>query len=178
MNKQLIAKLALIALGTVAGAAHADQTTSSFVVKMTITKTCKVNTASIADIDLGTVAATDVAVSQTGSTTFKVNCSNGTPFYIGLAPSNGNANGAGVMSGTGSNTDKVPYNLYSNSGYSTPWGNTATTTAVGNGMQGTGKGMSNSPTDNTVSFIAYAKATNSDFTPDSYKDTVTVNVNY
>ena len=83
------------------------------------------------------------------------------------------------MSGSGGNTDQVPYQLRQAPGPAgAVWGNTATTTAVGNGKQGTGKGMSNTPTDNTVSFIAYAKATNSDFTPDSYKDTVTVNVNY
>ncbi len=31
---------------------------------------------------------------------------------------------------------------------------------------------------NAIMFTAYAKATNSDYAPDDYKDTVTVNVNY
>ena len=177
MNKQFIAKLVLLALAATAGAAHADVATSTFKVKLAITKTCAVTTAA-ADIDLGSVAATATAVNKNGNTTLKVNCSKSTPFFIGLAPSAANGgtdNGTGAMSGTGSNTDKVPYTLYSDAGMTTVWGNTATTTAAGNGRSGTGAGMA---VGKEVSFTAYAKATNVDFTPDSYIDTVTVNVNY
>ena len=176
MNKQLIAKLALVAMA--AGAVAAQATTVSpaptFKVTMTITSTCAVTTPG--DISLGSVVAQTTAVTQTGNTTFKVNCSKGTAFYIGLAPSNASTAGAGTMSGAiVGNTDKVPYTLYSDSGYSTVWGNTATSSAVGNGKSGTGLGMASA---NAVSFTAYAKATNADFTPDTYTDTVTVNVNY
>ena len=180
MNKQLIAKLVLLALAATASAAHADVATSSFKVRIQITKTCAVTTAP-ADIDLGTVAATATAVNQNGSTNFRVNCSKSTPFFIGLAPSaanGGTANGTGAMASVANgatNTDKVPYTLYSNAAMTTVWGNTATTTAVGNGLAGTGGGMGGG---NAVSFTAYAKATNVDFTPDNYIDTVTVNVNY
>ena len=174
MNKSLIAKLALLALAAGAGTAHADLVTSSFKVKIAITKICAVTTAPT-DIDLGSAAATATAVSMSGSTTFKVNCSKSTPFFIGLAPSNASTVGAGLMSGTGGNTDKVPYTLYSNAAMTTVWGNTATTTTVGNGMSGTGAGMA---VGKEVSFTAWAKATNIDFTPDNYIDTVTVNVNY
>ncbi|QDL35984.1 spore coat U domain-containing protein [Rhodoferax sediminis] len=176
MNKQLFAKLALIAFGAGAGAgaAHAGLATSTFQVQMTITASCAVTTAPT-NINLGSVAAQTTAVTQTGSNTFKVNCSKSTPFYIGLAPSNANTAGAGVMSGTGSNGDKVPYTLYQDAGFGTVWGNTATSLAVGNGKSGTGAGMASG---NAVSFTAYAKATSADFTPDTYTDTVTVNVNY
>jgi spore coat protein U-like protein len=75
------------------------------------------------------------------------------------------------MSGTGSNTDKVPYQLYSNSGLSTVWGNTATSTTVGNGVTGIGTGLA-------VSIPVWANAPSANFTPDSYADTVTVNVNF
>ena len=180
MNKQFIAKLVLLALAATASAAHADVATSSFKVKLAITKTCAVTTAA-ADIDLGSVAATATAVNKNGNTTLKVNCSKSTPFFIGLAPSAANG---GTDSGTGAmasvansatNNDKVPYTLYSDAGMTTVWGNTATTTAAGNGRSGTGAGMA---VGKEVSFTAYAKATNVDFTPDSYIDTVTVNVNY
>jgi spore coat protein U-like protein len=177
MNKQLIAKLALIALAAGTVAAHAAIATSSFQVQMTITSSCAVTTAPT-NINLGSVAAASTAVNQNGSTTFKVNCSKNTPFYVGLAPSaaNGGTNaGTGAMSGTGSNTDTVPYTLYSNAGLTTVWGNTATSSSVGNGMSGTGAGMAAAK---AVSFTAYAKAVNADFTPDTYTDTVTVNVNY
>lgn len=178
MNKPLFAKVAVIAslaaLGTFAASANAATATSTFQVQMTITSSCAVTTAP-SNINLGSVAAQTAAVTQTGSNTFKVNCSKNTPFYIGLAPSNASTAGAGVMSGTGSNTDQVPYTLYSDSAYSVVWGNTATSSAVGNGKSGTGLGMASGK---AVSFTAYAKAVNADFTPDTYTDTVTVNVNY
>lgn len=177
MNKQLIAKLALVAMAAGAVAAHAaSPATATFQVQMTITSSCAVTTAPT-NINLGSVVATSTAVNQNGSTTFKVNCSNKTPFNVGLAPSaanGGTANGTGNMLGA-ANGDKVPYTLYSNAGLTTVWGNTATSLAVGNGMAGTGGGMASGK---AVSFTAYAQAVNADFAPDSYADTVTVNVNY
>jgi spore coat protein U-like protein len=174
INRKSLIVAALLALG--AAGAQAAITTSSFQVKMTITSACAVSTAPT-DINLGSVAAQSAAVNQNGSTTFKVNCSKNTPFYIGLAPSNNSTVGAGAMAGTGSNTDTVPYQLYSSATFTSAnvWGNTATSSSVGNGKSGTGDGMN---TANAVSFSAYAQATNADFTPDTYKDTVTVNVNY
>ena len=173
MNKQLFAKLALIALAAGAAAAHAATATSTFQVQMTITSSCAVTTAPT-NINLGSfVATTSTLTTATGSTTFKVNCSNKTPFTVGLAPSAGNggtAVGTGNMLG-GTNGDKVPYTLYSNSGLTTAWGNTAGTNTVA----GIGAGMAST---NAASFTAYAKATSADFAPDSYADTVTVNVNY
>lgn len=182
MNKPLFAKLAVIAalgaMGTFATSANAAPATATFNVQMTITSSCAVTTAP-STINLGSVATQTAAVNQNGSTTFKVNCSKGTPFYIGMAPSAANG---GTSSGTGNmvgaisgNTDKVPYTLYSNTGLTTVWGNTATSSSVGNGMSGTGGGMA---AGKAVPFTAYAQATNADFTPDTYTDTVTVNVNY
>jgi len=174
MNKQLIAKLALVAVAAGAFAtAQATTATSSFQVQMTITSSCAVTTAP-GNINLGSFVATSSALTTaSGNTTFKVNCSNKTPFTVGLAPSAGNggtANGTGSMLGA-TNGDKVPYTLYSNSGLTTVWGNTPGT----NTMAGTGGGMASGK---AVSFTAYAQATSADFAPDSYADTVTVNVNY
>jgi spore coat protein U-like protein len=119
------------------------------------------------------VAAT--ALNTSNSNTISVNCSKTTPYYVGLAPSNANTAGAGVMASTtapATNTDKVPYQLTSTAGAGgTIWGNTATSTAVGNGVAGTGTGAAQSLT-------VYATAASANFTPDSYADTVTVNVNY
>ncbi|EHM50875.1 spore Coat Protein U domain protein [Yokenella regensburgei ATCC 43003] len=69
------------------------------------------------------------------------------------------------------NTDKIPYQLNQTSATGPVWGNTATTSAVGNGVAGTGTGLAQTIT-------VYATVANADFTPDSYADTVTVNVNY
>lgn len=176
MNKQLIAKLALIALAAGATAVNAATVSDTFQVKIKVTSVCKIKTAPT-DIDLGSVDAE--AIDQSANNTIKINCSKGTPFNVGLAPSaanGGDVNGNGKMKGAiVGNTDMVAYTLYSDSGLTTVWGNTATSASVGNGVSGTGAGMAAAK---AVEFKAWAKVPSADVTPDSYADTVTVNVNY
>lgn len=118
----------------------------------------------------GGVAAGAPAV--TGSDNIAVTCPNKTPYNVGLLPSDGNTGGAGIMKGTGGNTDTVQYQLYQDSTLSTAWGNTATRTSAGNGEHGTGNGTAQSLT-------VYGQTTSStDVTPDRYTDTVQINVNY
>ncbi|WAT01882.1 spore coat U domain-containing protein [Rouxiella chamberiensis] len=155
--------------------ANAVTTTANFQVLITILKSCAVTAGAAANINLGSVDAG--AASTAANNTITVNCSRTTPYYIGLAPSTangGNTTGAGSMSSVGNaatNTDKVPYQLYQTSATGPVWGNTATATAVGNGVAGTGTGAAQT-------YNVYANATNTNFAPDSYADTVTVNVNY
>lgn len=162
---------AIMGLSTMnAAPALASTTSATFDISVTIAKTCSVTTDSSSDIDLGTVFST--ATNTLGSGAITVNCSKSTPYYVGLAPSNANATGAGVMAGTGGNTDTIPYQLSSTTGPSgTVWGNTANSTTVGNGVSGTGTGS-----DQTLT--AYATVASANYTPDTYTDTVTVNVNY
>ncbi|WHZ10044.1 MAG: Sigma-fimbriae tip adhesin [Burkholderiaceae bacterium] len=175
LHMQRVTRLALLALGIGAAAAHAGSVADVFRIQMTITTACVV-TAAPTDIDLGSVAAKATAVNVSGSTAIDVNCTKKTPFFIGLAPSDDNRNGSGMMRGQISgNSDRVPYRLYSNAALNRTWGNTATSTRRGNGMAGTGAGMAAA---DAVSFPAYAKVTNVNFRPDSYADTVTVNVHY
>jgi spore coat protein U-like protein len=109
---------------------------------------------------------------NTGSTTFSVTCTSGTTYNVGLAPvSTGSTTGAGLMAGTGSNTSKVPYQLNQTSATGPIWGNTATSSSKGNGVSGTGTGIAQTLT-------VYATAASSDYRPDTYTDTVTINVNY
>lgn len=152
--------------------ANAVVANSTFQVLITIQKSCTVTAGSASNISLGTVSAS--AINTTGNNTISVNCSKTTPYFIGLAPSNSNTLGAGVMSSvanSATNTDKVPYQLNQTSASGPIWGNTATNTTVGNGVAGTGTGAAQSLT-------VYATAASANFTPDSYADTVTVNVNY
>lgn len=123
------------------------------------------------NLSLGSVPAGAAATS--GSSTLSVSCSYTTPYYIGLAPQNvASTAGVGTMKGTGANLNSVTYQLYSDSGLSAVWGNTATGTSAGNGVSGSGSGVAQTLT-------VYAKVTGStDVTPDSYADTVQVNVNY
>ncbi|HSP85926.1 MAG TPA: spore coat protein U domain-containing protein, partial [Psychrobacter sp.] len=81
-----------------------------------------------------------------------------------------NTNGDGVMTGTGNNPDKVPYQLRSNASGEI-WGNTATATSRGNGVASTGNGLVQPHT-------VYVTVPSADFKPDTYSDTVTVHVNY
>ncbi len=165
---------ALIA-GGFAMSASATVATGSFTVSLLISKTCSVTTTAASNITLGTTVSGGTSASSSG--TFKVNCSKTTPFFIGLAPQNvASTTGLGTLKGTGANTDTVTYQLYSNSGLTTVWGNTATTTTVGNGVSGVGAGMG---VPQAISETVYANATSTtDVTPDTYSDTVTINVNF
>ena len=133
----------------------------------TIVNACTVTSSSA--LAMGTVSP--AASGVWGSTAISVNCSSGTAYYVGLSPSNGNVAGLGALSGTGINADKPTYQLRSASNTGPVWGNTATTTSVGNGVAGTGTGSPQTLT-------AYATLPSANYTPDSYSDTVTVNVNF
>jgi spore coat protein U-like protein len=169
MKTMKLAAALLLANGIAVTANAASSATATFQVLLTITKACSVTAGSTSNISIGTVTST--ATNTQGTNTINVTCSKTTPYFIGLAPSNASTTGAGVMAGTISgNTDTVPYQLYSGTG-TTIWGNTATSTAVGNGVAGTGTGA-------VQAISVYATAPGANYTPDAYKDTVTVNVNY
>jgi len=127
-------------------------------------------TVSASDIDFGAITPGTTNLTQTG--VLDVKCPQGTTYNIGLSPSNGSTTGAGSMRGTGSNTDQIAYQLRSSPGPAgTIWGNTATATAVGNGVSSIGSGT-------TRSVTVYATVSDTNHVPDSYTDTVTVYVNY
>lgn len=175
INKKILLATALITAAGFATTAAATIATgaNTFTVSLQVTKTCSVTAGAASNIVLGSTVAGGTSAS--GNNTFKVNCSKNTPFYIGLAPTNTTSTtGAGTLKGTGTNADTIAYQLYSNSGLSTVWGNTATAIAVGNGVTGNGSGMGTALTE-----TVYANATGStDVTPDTYSDTVTINVNF
>ena len=167
---------AMGALLVLAAPAHAATATGTFQVLLEIQKSCSVTAGAGSDINVGSVAST--ATNSAGSNTISVTCSQGTPYYLGLAPSpanGGDTAGSGSMAPTGGvpgNTDKVPYQLRSTSGAAgTIWGNTATTSTVGNGVAGTGSGAAQTHT-------VYATVASANYTADSYADAVTVTVNY
>jgi spore coat protein U-like protein len=129
-----------------------------------------VTAGSASNITLGPVTST--ATNTLGSNTITVYCSKTTPYFIGLAPSNASTAGAGTLTGTGGNTDTVPYQLSSTAGPTgTVWGNTATAVSVGNGVSGTGTGLNQTHT-------VYVTVPSANYTPDTYTDTVSVYVNY
>ncbi|MBK6321436.1 MAG: spore coat U domain-containing protein [Burkholderiales bacterium] len=143
-----------------------------FTVKAAVIKSCTVSAGATSDIQIGPASGVPVdAVNSSGTNSIGVTCSGGTAYFIGLKPSNNNTAGLGAMSGTGANTDKVPYQLRSVSASGPIWGNTATATSVGNGVAGIGTGVAQS-------VPVFAVAPSANFTPDNYSDIVTVIVNY
>lgn len=141
-----------------------------FTVQATVVPKCLINTTS--DVNLGVHTANKTNISDSNNNAITTTCTNAAPYYIGLSPSNGNLNGAGVMSAIGNNTDKVPYQLRQTAGSGgIIWGNTATSTDAGNGVAGIGTGMNQSHT-------VYATVPNANVIPDDYSDTVTIRVHY
>lgn len=157
--------------------AHAaSPATATFQVLITINKACNVVAGAASNINFGIVNST--ANANTASNTINVQCARTVPYYIGLAPSaanGGTTTGSGAMSSmnnASTNSDKVPYQLNQTSATGPVWGNTATTaTSQGNGVAGVGTGL---PQPYTV----YATVPSANYAPDSYADTVTVNVNF
>lgn len=155
--------------------ANAATATATFQVLITILKACTVTAGSSSNISLGSVNSS--ATNTTGTSVISATCSKTTPYFIGLSPSTANGGtttGSGSMSSvanSATNTDKVPYQLNQTSATGPVWGNTATTTTVGNGVAATGTGAAQT-------FNVYATAASANYTPDSYADTVTVTVNY
>lgn len=140
---------------------------ASFPVSASYVNSC---TVTATDLDFGTQNATATNVGPVGNGSVNVTCSKGAPYTIGLKPNSTNsAVGNGTMAGlTSGNTDKVPYQLYSNAGLTIVWGDTPGS----NTIPGTGTGA----VQPAVS--VYGKVPSANFMPDSYQDTVTVNVRY
>jgi spore coat protein U-like protein len=175
-TKKSLLAAALLATFGLSSITSANTTTGTFTVSVTVNKACTITTSASSNITFAAVNAGTAPASNNGS--FSVNCSNTTPFYIGLAPQNVASNtGAGTMKGAiNGNNNTITYQLYQNAGLSNVWGNTATSTSAGNGISGTGAGMAASK---AIAETVYAAVTGStDVTPDTYSDTVTINVNF
>ena len=168
--------LLVAAVAAIAGLslnASANTATGLFTVTLVVNKTCTVTTTAASNITLGPVNAGGTTTIANG--TFAAFCSNLTPFTVGLAPSNANTAGAGVLHGAiGGNNATIAYQLYQNAGGTTIWGNTASVGNAGNGESGTGAGVATAQ-----NFTVYANATGStNVQPDTYSDTVTITVNF
>ncbi len=153
-----------LALGVLACAGQAATVTTTFAVSTTISSVCVVSTAST-----GLTFATydPTASSDTlGSTTFKVQCSSGLSYTVGLSAGGSATDTARTMS---SGTNRLNYSLYSDSGRATNWG--ASTGA----LVGTGSGLT---TENTIT--VYGKIPKNQYTPGvgAYSDSITATITY
>ena len=140
-----------------------------FKVEVLMIKNCQVTTTGA--LDLGSITSGSTpTIKSSNANLINVTCTNGTPYNIGLSPSNGNVDGMGVMKNSTA-TDIIPYQLQSNASGKV-WGNrNVTSTTIGNGVGRVGTGVVKGET-------VFAKVSHTDVKPDNYSDTVTVHVNY
>lgn len=137
--------------------------TSTFDVTMGIVADCTIATNAL---DFGqSRGVLTTAVSTTAN--INVTCTNTTPYNLGLNAGTGTGSSGTTryMSGTGSNTGTVRFNLFQAAG-STPWGDTQGTDTLG----GTGNG-----TQQTLTVYGQIPAQNTP-APDTYKSTITATV--
>ena len=139
-----------------------------FQVTATIDKSCNVDAT---DMNFGSVLQPVLATNIDAQSNINVNCTLSTPYTIALIPSNNSSTGAGQMSPSGGlpgNTDKVPYQLYRDVvSTGQQWGS-----QIGvNTMAGTGTGLNQS-------YRVYGRVPFANFAADTYKDVVTVRVDY
>jgi spore coat protein U-like protein len=136
---------------------------STFAVQMTVTSSCVINSA--ATLNFGSTGVLTAAV--TGTSTLQVQCTNATPYNIGLDAGTGTGATVAVRKMTGG-TSTITYSLYQDSGHTKVWGRTVGTNTVA----GTGNGAKQSY---TVYGRVPAQTTPA---PATYTDTITVTVTY
>jgi spore coat protein U-like protein len=160
----------LTGMAFVGGPAAATTTTQQFQVQLQIQAQCVINTT--ATLDFGTAGVLGGAGGSTNtdqSATLKVQCTNSTTYDIGL---DAGTTSGGLVSqrllNNSSTSETIKYNLYTDSGRATIWGNTVgtdTVHATGSGAQQTYTIYGRVPGQNTP-------------TPGTYTDTITVTVTY
>lgn len=167
--KTSLAALALLAAA--AGGAQAAEDTATFQVRIVITESCTISTTAPTDVDFLTrVRATAAPVDAQGTLT--VNCSQGTPYQIGLS---GGTNSTGTAATPAAGERRminatgayVPYDLFSNAARSQFWGNTLGSNTV-----------SATGTAANVAHAVYGRVPSTNFPAGTYTDTVTARVVY
>jgi spore coat protein U-like protein len=106
--------------------------TGNMTVRITIQAECQVQTAT--DMDFGTTGVIDANVDQTS--TISVQCTNSTPYNVGLGVGGGSGATLAVRKMTGPAAAVINYSLYRDLGRTQVWGTTIGTDTV----SGTGNG--------------------------------------
>jgi spore coat protein U-like protein len=158
-------RLALLGgLSLIGGVAQAATTTSTFQVQLTVTAQCVINSA--ATLNFGSNGVINANIDQTSL--IKVQCTNTTPFDIGLDAGQGAGANVTTRLMTGPSSETVQYKLYSNAGRTIIWGDTVATdtvTSAGTGAEQT--------------FTVYGRVPpQTTSRPGAYADTVQVTVTY
>ncbi|HVW54928.1 MAG TPA: spore coat U domain-containing protein [Rhizobiaceae bacterium] len=144
--------------------AFAATATGNLNVRITIQNECKV--VSAADLDFGPKGVIDTNVDQT--TTISVQCTNTTPYTVGLSVGNGTGATVAIRKMTGAAGATINYSIYRDTARTQVWGNTPGTDTVA----GTGNGA-------VQNITAYGRvpAQNTP-APGVYSDVVAITVTY
>ncbi|AXQ28432.1 spore coat U domain-containing protein [Solimonas sp. K1W22B-7] len=166
MNRIQIAVTGIVAMAS-ATPALAATVSGNFQAQITIQNTCALTTAPT-NLSFGTQGVLIANVDTTS--TIKVTCTTGADYDIGLdaGANESSANDINTRRMTDGSSHYVGYNMYSNAGRTTVWGETVDTNTLGS----TGTGAEQS-------FTVYGRVP-AQTTPQagSYADTVTVTVTY
>lgn len=166
MNKQILKSTLIAAAGLLlANSALALEATTTFQVTATVADSCIV---SATNLNFG---AYDPAAVKDGTSTITVTCTAETPYTIGLdagLQSTGATGTSRAMIGDDADTTLLNYELYTESGHGTIWGDTVGTTVAQSALTG-------GPLDYTV----YGRIPASQYVPAAnYADTINVTVEY
>lgn len=143
---------------------QAQTATTQFNVQMTITASCQINSAT--NMDFGSNGVISGNVDATSTLT--VQCTNSTPYNIGLNAGTGSGATVGTRLMTGPASATIAYSLYTTAARTTVWGNTVGTDTVA----GTGTGAAQA-------YTVYGRAGQQTTpAPGVYTDTVTATISY
>jgi spore coat protein U-like protein len=155
----------LTGLAIVAGSADAATTTATFGVSLAITAQCVINSTTLMDFNSGTIGV--ININHDATSTLKLQCTNTTPFNIGLDA--GTTSGGTVAQRLLVNSgNTINYNLYTAIDHATVWGNTVLTDTVAS----TGTGAEQT-------FTIYGRVPpQTTPAPATYTDLITVTITY
>jgi spore coat protein U-like protein len=160
--RELITALAFVCLAS--NGADAATATGQFNVTITIQSNCIVQSAT--DLAFGNAGV--IAANLDAQSTISVQCTNTTPYMIGINAGNGAAATVAARKMTGPAAATVTYSVYRDAARTLVWGNTVGTDTVA----GTGNG---NPQPITVYGRVPPQAAPA---ADGYTDTLTVTVTY
>ncbi len=93
-----------------------NENSSEFVVQLTVTEHCEIQSTQTQSIDFGSIQRSTNHVTSSGS--LNVSCSKNTPYSIAL-------NSDKTLKNTQDNSIQVPYQLYQDAGFKTVWGSSS-----------------------------------------------------
>ncbi|MEB5930568.1 Csu type fimbrial protein [Acinetobacter schindleri] len=93
-----------------------NENSSEFVVQLTVTERCEIQSTQSQSIDFGSIQRSTNNVSSSGS--LNVSCSQNTPYSIALHSDK-------TLKNTQDSSIQVPYQLYQEAGFKTVWGSSS-----------------------------------------------------